>query len=76
MLQKEEWQGKLPLGIFVQICLQICHGVQHAYHKGIIRRDIKPSNILVTASDEGALAKIIDFGIAKATSPGLGTTLS
>ena len=51
------------LGLFVQVC----HAIQHAHQKGIIHRDIKPSNILVTVHDGKPLPKIIDFGIAKAT---------
>jgi serine/threonine protein kinase/Tfp pilus assembly protein PilF len=46
---------------------QACHAVQHAHQKGIIHRDIKPSNILVTLQDGVSVAKVIDFGIAKAT---------
>src|ERR1043166_7600326 len=46
---------------------QVCHAIQHAHQKGIIHRDIKPSNILVTVNDGAAVPKVIDFGIAKAT---------
>ncbi len=49
---------------------QVCHAVQHAHQKGIIHRDIKPSNILVSTQDGRPFAKVIDFGIAKATSSG------
>jgi non-specific serine/threonine protein kinase/serine/threonine-protein kinase len=52
------------LGIFIQVCM----GVQHAHQRGVIHRDIKPSNILVTIQDDEAVPKIIDFGVAKATS--------
>jgi tetratricopeptide (TPR) repeat protein len=52
------------LGLFVQIC----HAIQHAHQKGIVHRDIKPSNILVTVHDGMPIPKVIDFGIAKATS--------
>ncbi len=52
----------------LQLFAQVCHAVQHAHQKGIIHRDLKPSNILVTAQDGIPLPKIIDFGIAKATS--------
>jgi tetratricopeptide (TPR) repeat protein len=51
----------------LDLFVQICHAVQHAHQKGIIHRDIKPSNILVTMHDGKPLPKIIDFGIAKAT---------
>jgi len=47
---------------------QVCQAVQHAHSKGIIHRDLKPSNILVATVDGNPQVKIIDFGIAKATS--------
>ena len=50
----------------LQLFAQVCDGVHHAHQKGIIHRDLKPSNILVTPHDGKPLAKIIDFGIAKA----------
>ncbi|HSN70370.1 MAG TPA: serine/threonine-protein kinase, partial [Steroidobacteraceae bacterium] len=49
----------------------VCAGVQHAHQRGIIHRDLKPSNILVTELDDEPVPKIIDFGIAKATTPQL-----
>jgi serine/threonine protein kinase len=45
----------------------VCQAVQHAHQKGIIHRDLKPSNVLVTLHDVVAVPKVIDFGIAKAT---------
>ncbi|MCK6478005.1 MAG: serine/threonine protein kinase, partial [Phycisphaerales bacterium] len=47
---------------------QVCKAIQHAHSKGVIHRDIKPSNVLVSTQDARAAAKVIDFGIAKATS--------
>jgi serine/threonine protein kinase len=56
----------------IELFLPICHAVQHAHTKGVIHRDLKPSNILVTLHDGGApVAKVIDFGIAKATTADL-----
>lgn len=52
----------------VELFLQVCHAIHHAHRKGIIHRDLKPSNILVVQTDSGNQIKVIDFGIAKATS--------
>jgi non-specific serine/threonine protein kinase/serine/threonine-protein kinase len=46
---------------------QVCEGVQHAHQKAVIHRDLKPGNILVVDVDGKPLPKIIDFGVAKAT---------
>jgi non-specific serine/threonine protein kinase/serine/threonine-protein kinase len=56
------------IGLF----LAVCEAVQHAHQKGIIHRDLKPSNVLVTVADGVPAPKVIDFGVAKATSPVLG----
>ncbi len=52
----------------LELFIKVCQAIQHAHQKGIIHRDIKPSNILVTLHDGVAVPKVIDFGIAKATS--------
>jgi tetratricopeptide (TPR) repeat protein len=51
----------------LELFVTVCQAVQHAHQKGIIHRDLKPSNVLVTLHDTIAVPKIIDFGIAKAT---------
>jgi serine/threonine protein kinase/WD40 repeat protein len=51
----------------LELFQQVCHAIQHAHQKGVIHRDIKPSNILVSTQDGRPHAKVIDFGIAKAT---------
>lgn len=50
----------------LKLFMQVCDGVQHAHQKAIIHRDIKPSNILVAFEDNQSVAKVIDFGVAKA----------
>jgi serine/threonine protein kinase/Tfp pilus assembly protein PilF len=47
---------------------QVCQAVHHAHQRGVIHRDLKPSNILVAFEDGRAVPKVIDFGVAKATS--------
>ena len=55
--------NKARIGLFIDVCA----AVQHAHLKGLIHRDLKPSNILVGVVDGKPQPKIIDFGIAKAT---------
>jgi tetratricopeptide (TPR) repeat protein/serine/threonine protein kinase len=50
----------------LELFLPVCHAIQHAHQKGIIHRDIKPSNVLVAEFDGRPVAKVIDFGVAKA----------
>jgi serine/threonine protein kinase/WD40 repeat protein len=64
-------QQKLSTPQRLELFVQVCQAVQHAHQKGIIHRDLKPSNILVTELDGKAVPKVIDFGIAKATTAAL-----
>ncbi len=52
----------------LKLFIQVCEGIQHAHQKGIIHRDIKASNVLVTIQSDRPVPKIIDFGVAKAIS--------
>jgi eukaryotic-like serine/threonine-protein kinase len=61
-------ENRLDIRERLDLFQQVCRAVQHAHTKGIIHRDLKPSNILVTQIDGRAVPKVIDFGIAKATS--------
>jgi serine/threonine protein kinase len=58
---------RLDLRQRLDLFVQLCHAIQHAHQKGIVHGDIKPSNILVAEHDGLADAKVIDFGISKAT---------
>src|SRR5262249_56864634 len=61
-------RNQLPIRDRIGLFLSVCEAVQHAHQKGIIHRDIKPSNVLVMSHDGTPLAKVIDFGVAKAVS--------
>jgi serine/threonine-protein kinase len=58
--------GRLPLGETVRVLAQVGRGLQRAHEAGIVHRDIKPENVfLAHTSDDGVVAKVFDFGVAK-----------
>jgi len=62
-------QKKLSIKPRLELFIQACEGVQHAHQKAILHRDLKPANILVVEVDGKPMPRIIDFGLAKATTP-------
>jgi serine/threonine protein kinase/WD40 repeat protein len=47
---------------------QAALGLQHAHERGMVHRDIKPNNLMLTRQANRALIKVLDFGLAKVTS--------
>ncbi len=66
-------RNRLGIRKRLELFILVCEAIQHAHQKGVIPRDIKPSNILGREDDGRAVPKVIDFGIAKATAGGLDT---
>jgi hypothetical protein len=76
----EECGGRLPLDVATYIILQVLDGLEYAHHadvsikcgwrtkdaKGVVHRDFKPGNIFLADANRFPVAKVADFGLAKA----------
>ena len=66
--------GPLPIAMALEVTLQVARALKATEQKGFVHRDLKPGNIMLTGSDDEAMAKLIDFGLAKAVTSGQGET--
>ena len=65
-------RGPLPLDQVLQCGVEICEGLEKAHRAGVVHRDLKPGNIILTASG----AKLMDFGLAKSSAVALNPEFS
>ena len=59
-------KGPLPLEQMLRYGIEICDGLERAHRSGVVHRDLKPGNVMLTKSG----AKLMDFGLAKASPAG------
>jgi len=70
-LKKKIARGPLPVEEAVDYAAQVASGLERAHRAGIVHRDVKPANVLITGD---GTAKILDFGLAKMPDVGLTKT--
>lgn len=62
-LRKHITERDLTLDQAIDLCMEICHGLDFLHQNGVVHRDVKPENFLL--SDIGRELKIVDFGLSK-----------
>ena len=55
-------RGPLPIGETIDLCIQIAAGIEASHEAGVVHRDLKPGNVMITPGDT---VKVLDFGLAK-----------
>jgi serine/threonine protein kinase len=60
-------KGPLPVAHACYYVNQAALGLQHAHEQGMVHRDIKPGNLMLSRKGDRAIVKVLDFGLAKAT---------
>jgi serine/threonine-protein kinase len=64
-------KGQVPVERTIRIIGQACSALDHAHKQGVVHRDMKPTNIVLTKyEDEDDFVKVVDFGVAKLLNSG------
>ena len=58
-------RGRLPVPLVLGIVAEVADAVHHAHRAGVVHRDIKPHNLIITQTPDGPLVKMLDLGMAK-----------
>jgi serine/threonine protein kinase len=64
-LAKRIEQGPMPTPELLRVAIQVCEALEKAHRQGVIHRDLKPGNVMLTKAG----AKLLDFGLAKGAAP-------
>jgi len=67
LAQLVKGQGPLPVALACNFVYQAALGLHHAHEEGLVHRDIKPGNLMLSRNGNKATVKVLDFGLAKAT---------
>ncbi|MBX9691137.1 MAG: serine/threonine protein kinase, partial [Cyanobacteria bacterium] len=70
-LQRE---GALKPSQAIELFEQLCDALSHAHENGVVHRDLKPNNIMVSQSNDATCVKIVDFGLARMMESASGKT--
>lgn len=69
LFQRLDHAGHLPIQQVSRIVTQVARALMRAHAEGIVHRDLKPENVFIIANDDDEVVKVLDFGVAKITTP-------
>jgi hypothetical protein len=74
----DQYRGGMPPGEVVAIVSAVGAALDHAHHRGLLHRDVKPGNIMISRPDDGSTPRILlsDFGIARPVDDNTGLTVT
>lgn len=74
----DQHPGGMPAGEVVAVATAVAAALDHAHHRGLLHRDVKPGNIMISRPDDGSPPRIMlsDFGIARPVEDTTGLTVT
>jgi serine/threonine protein kinase len=62
-------RGRIPLRETSKVVTQVARALSRAHQAGIVHRDLKPENVFLVSNEDDEIVKVLDFGVAKVTTP-------